>query len=195
MAGRLLGRAVIACLTALLGVGVGICTVGVHATGWGLVLGLAATAATLVALGGGWWRRFAFATGWSAAVLVLSASRTEGDYLVAGDLVGYGLLIAVPLVFVGAWWGFGTAPTRTRSPATVAFTIQGRGPRFPRMPDVSFWQQDATESTRERPGGRLVVVLVVLLVLLLAGAYVGAYALAGTRCPAAPRSPGWRSAR
>ncbi|TYL51499.1 hypothetical protein FXB39_09785 [Nocardioides sp. BGMRC 2183] len=48
---------------------------------------------------------------------------------------------------------------------------------------MSFWQQDATESERERPGGRLVVVLVVLLALLLGGAYVGAYALAGDKVP------------
>ncbi|TYL51498.1 hypothetical protein FXB39_09780 [Nocardioides sp. BGMRC 2183] len=102
---RLLLRMALAVLGVGLGAAIGLCTVAVHATGWGLVLGLAATVSTIVALGGGWWRRFAFAVGWSGAVLVLSMARPEGDYWVSSDLLGYLLLIAVPAVFVGGMVG------------------------------------------------------------------------------------------
>ena len=94
---------VVACL--LLGVGVSVCTVLVHGYPWGLVLGLAATAATLVALPGGWWARLPFALGWVAVLVVLTPQRPEGDYLVAGDAGGYVLLAGGAGVLAGGMVG------------------------------------------------------------------------------------------
>lgn len=74
------------------GLAVGIASVAVHSTWWGLPLALAATAATAYALPGGWTRRASFVLGWSGAVAVLALPRPEGDYLIAGDVSGYGLL-------------------------------------------------------------------------------------------------------
>jgi hypothetical protein len=81
---------------------VAVAVVLLHGQWWGLALGLAATAATLVAVPGAWWGRLPFALGWSGAVLWSSRSRPEGDFLVANDVRGYALLvIAVVVVFVG----------------------------------------------------------------------------------------------
>ncbi|GAA1547020.1 hypothetical protein GCM10009788_56460 [Nocardioides humi] len=94
-------RALSALGSLVLGAGVGLATVGLHRYGWGLGLGAAATAATLVALPGGWWARLPFALGWVALLGVASVQRPEGDYVVAGDVSGY-LLLAVGAVVLGA---------------------------------------------------------------------------------------------
>ncbi|TIC86301.1 hypothetical protein E8D34_11535 [Nocardioides sp. GY 10113] len=88
----------------LLGVGVAVCTVLLHSYWWGMALGLAATAATLVALPGGWGRA-PFGAAWAVVTFVLSMSRAEGDFLVSGDLSGYLLLAAVPAVLVAGLVG------------------------------------------------------------------------------------------
>ncbi len=72
----------------------GVAAVVLHARWWGLLLGLAAVVAALAALPGRWWGRLPFAVGWALAVAWLSRSRPEGDYLIAGDLSGYVLLLA-----------------------------------------------------------------------------------------------------
>lgn len=93
-------RVAVSFAAALLGAGVAAATVGLHGYGWGLALGLAAHAATLIALPGGWWARLPYALAWSVAVVVLGVERAEGDYLVASDVAGYLLLLAVPVTVV-----------------------------------------------------------------------------------------------
>ncbi|MEQ6902528.1 VanW family protein [Nocardioides sp. YIM 152588] len=48
---------------------------------------------------------------------------------------------------------------------------------------MTFWDQDGEGSGRERPGGRLVIVLLLVLVLLAGGLYAGAHAIAGDKVP------------
>lgn len=55
---------------------------------------------------------------------------------------------------------------------------------------MTFWDQDGAGSggtdgrtARERPGGRLVIIILVALALLVAAGYAGAYALAGDKVP------------
>ncbi len=81
-----------ACL--VLGAGVGLASVALHGYLWGLALGLAATAATLVALPGGWWARLPFALGWAGLLGAATVQRAEGDYVIASDVSGYALLAA-----------------------------------------------------------------------------------------------------
>jgi hypothetical protein len=72
----------------------GVAAVAVHTIGWGLLLGLAATFASALALPPGWWTRLPLAAGWVGVVGWLSVPRAEGDYLVGSDAAGYGLLVA-----------------------------------------------------------------------------------------------------
>jgi hypothetical protein len=85
-------RAAVAVLALVGGGVVGTCAVALHNYWWGLLLGVATTAALLVAIPGGWWRRLPFALGWFALALVLSLERPEGDYLVESSVNGYLLL-------------------------------------------------------------------------------------------------------
>ena len=112
----------------LLGVFVGVCVVAVHSTAWGLVLGLATTAATLVALPAGAPTRLPFGLAWGAIVVWLSVARPEGDYLVASDAAGYVVLIAVPVVVVASALGI----RRPRPDATEPATADDSGSR-PRL--------------------------------------------------------------
>lgn len=110
----MLVRALLVVPCVLLGGGVAVCTVLLHGYPWGLLLGLAATAAVLVALPGGWWSRLPFAVGWAAALVALTLERAEGDYLVASDASGY-VLLAAGAVVLGA--GFtGLLPRRAQAP-------------------------------------------------------------------------------
>jgi hypothetical protein len=98
-----LARAGLAALCLVAGAGSGVAAVAVHREGWGWSLGVAAAVAAATALPGSWWGRVAFCWSWAAVVLGLSVSRAEGDYLIAADLPGYGLLsVAVVLAVVGA---------------------------------------------------------------------------------------------
>jgi hypothetical protein len=98
-------RALLAVPCALLGVVVAVCAVALHDYAWGLALGLAATAATLVALPAGWWSRLSFALGWVAVLVVVTPERAEGDVVVSGDLDGYLLLGAGIAVFGAGFVG------------------------------------------------------------------------------------------
>lgn len=89
---------------AVLGAGVSLCAVALHGYWWGLVLGLAATAATLVALPGGP-GRLGFAVGWAFLLGAVAPQRSEGDYVVGSDLAGYVLLGAGVLVFMSGFVG------------------------------------------------------------------------------------------
>lgn len=87
-------RAALVVPCALLGAVESLCTVALHAYGWGMLLGLATVAATTLALPAGWWARLPFALGWVGLLAVVVPERPEGDYVVAGDGSGYLLLFA-----------------------------------------------------------------------------------------------------
>jgi hypothetical protein len=91
----------------LLGAVTAVAAVAVHATGWGLVLGVAAVAATVAALPPGWTTRLAFGVGLVGGLGLLSVRRPEGDYVIAADLEGY-LLLGLGLAVVVA--GVATLP-------------------------------------------------------------------------------------
>jgi hypothetical protein len=91
----------------IVGLAVGLASVAVHATWWGLPLALAATALTAYAAPGGWSARLPFVLGWAVVVGALAVPRGEGDFVIAGDVNGYALL-GFGLVLVVA--GFATLP-------------------------------------------------------------------------------------
>ena len=97
----------------LLGAGTGIATVALHDLVWGLVLGVAATVVTVVALPPGWRHRLAFVVGWDAVVGWLTLPRAEGDYVISQDWQGYAVLGLGLVLLVVA---IGTLP-RPRMPA------------------------------------------------------------------------------
>jgi hypothetical protein len=90
--GAYAARAAVAVLALVGGAVVGVCVVALHQYWWGLLVGVAASAALLVAIPGGWWRRLPFALGWFAIAAVLSVERPEGDYLVEQSATGFLLL-------------------------------------------------------------------------------------------------------
>ncbi|MFC5177417.1 hypothetical protein [Nocardioides taihuensis] len=81
----------------VVGVVTAVAVVALHQLWWGLVLGLAATLTTLVALPPGWWTRLAFAVGWVGLVAYVVPARPSGSYLVPGNAAGY-LLLGAGLV-------------------------------------------------------------------------------------------------
>ncbi|TWH03216.1 hypothetical protein L615_001200000850 [Nocardioides sp. J9] len=105
-----LQRVLLAVLWLLAGAAVGTCAVLLHRYPWGLLLGLATTAAVLVAAVPGWWGRPAFAAGWLVVLAVASAERAEGDYLIAADGRGYTLLLSGTVVLAGGVAGFFRRP-------------------------------------------------------------------------------------
>ncbi|GAB3851230.1 hypothetical protein GCM10028801_00360 [Nocardioides maradonensis] len=107
---RWLGRLVVAAATLLLGGAVSLFTVALHGYPWGLALGLMTTAATMVALPGGW-ARMPFALGWSALVVYASQVRPEGDFVIAQDVAGWAVLVAAVVVLIAGMIG-----ARKRSP-------------------------------------------------------------------------------
>ncbi|KAA1426032.1 hypothetical protein [Nocardioides antri] len=110
MTGALAARAAVAVLALVGGATIGCAAVVLHRYWWGLLLGVAATAALLVAIPGGWWRRLPFALGWVAAVLVLTGERPEGDLLVTQTATGYLLLAAGLGVLLGGVVGLRRHP-------------------------------------------------------------------------------------
>jgi hypothetical protein len=113
-------RAAVAVGLLIVGLCVGLASVAVHATWWGLPLAVATTALTAYAAPGGWSARLPFVLGWAAAVVALAVPRGEGDFLIAADVPGYTLL-GFGLALVVA--GFATLPapgsnTRSDAPAS-----------------------------------------------------------------------------
>jgi hypothetical protein len=97
------------------GLAVGLASVAVHNTWWGLPLAVVATAATAYALPGGWTARAPFAIGWAAMVGLLAVPRGEGDFVIAEDVNGYALLgCALALVVAGL---VTLPPPRTNTPS------------------------------------------------------------------------------
>mgnify|MGYP006189531841 CR=1 FL=1 len=89
----------------VLGAVVSLCTVLLHGYWWGLVLGVATTAAVLVALPGGWWSRLPAALGWVGVLALAGTERPEGDLLVTADVRGYALLVVGGIVLVSGFVG------------------------------------------------------------------------------------------
>lgn len=100
-----LRRVPLAVLCLLGGLAVSTCTVLLHGYPWGLVLGVATTAAVMVALPPGWWSRLAFAIGWVTVLWRATTQRPEGDYLVSSNPSGYALLVAGMVVLGGGFVG------------------------------------------------------------------------------------------
>lgn len=98
-------RPVLALLLLVVGAVTGMAAVLLHTYWWGLVLGLAATLATAMALPGAWWGRLPFALGWVVALGYALVQRPEGDFLVADGGAGYVLLVAG--LVLGVWGAVG----------------------------------------------------------------------------------------
>jgi len=111
----------------LLGAGVGLCAVLLHGYPWGWALGIAATAATSVALPGGWWARLPFSLGWVGVLGVATVPRAEGDYMVASDTAGYALLLAGVVVLATGFVGL----TRRSASSSAAAADADGDPRAP----------------------------------------------------------------
>ena len=93
------------------GVVVGTAGVLVHGEWWGFALAVVAGTSSLLALPPGLTTRVPFAGGWTLAVLVLMLPRPEGDYLLGGDLRGYGVLALTAALLLLA---MATVPTGGR---------------------------------------------------------------------------------
>jgi hypothetical protein len=86
-------------LLAAVGAVTGLAAVMVHQRWWGLLLAVAAVSATAVALPPGWSTRLPFALGFVVVLGLGTAPRSEGDYLVPGNVRGY-VLLALGFVLV-----------------------------------------------------------------------------------------------
>lgn len=111
---RVLLRLALALGCAALGIAVGVATVAVHERWWGLVLAVAATAATVWALPPVWYARPPFVVGWALPIALGSLVRPEGDYLVASDAAGDALLISATMLVVIAMLSWVLASGRRR---------------------------------------------------------------------------------
>ena len=110
-------RALTALACATLGAATGLASVALHPRWWGLLLALAATAASLIALRPGWPTRLAWVLGWVGVVGWLAYPRREGDYLIGQNASGL-LLIGTGLVLVMV--AVATLPPRGRGDSGTA---------------------------------------------------------------------------
>ncbi len=96
----------------VLGIGTGLATTLLHTHGWGLLLGVLASAAVLV--GASMTPRIGFTIGWLLVVARAALARPEGDFLISADLSGFLLLgwsmvlVLATLVALGATRGRAT---------------------------------------------------------------------------------------
>lgn len=86
----------------------------VHADWWGLLLAWGVVVAILVATPHGWHGRPAFTAGWGLMLVASLTTRPEGDFLVASDLSGYGLLATAPVLIVASLVGLSRGGGRPR---------------------------------------------------------------------------------
>jgi hypothetical protein len=110
-------RVALAVLLVPAGVVVSLATVAVHARWWGLLLGLATTAAWLVALRG--WTRLPFALGWVVVLAFAAPARPEGDVVVANDAAGWLLLAAGVVVLLAGISGLRRRPPEESRPSGI----------------------------------------------------------------------------
>lgn len=106
----------VAAASGVLGLATGVATVALHATWWGLLLGLVASFSTLLALPPRWFTRPTFGGGWVVPVALGAGRRPEGDYLIAADPAGYLLLAATLALIVMAVLGAATARRSEKRP-------------------------------------------------------------------------------
>lgn len=95
--------------TGVLGAAVALAAVAVHRTTLlGLPVGLLLAAAASLAVG--WWLRgtrtprlaASYAAGWEVLFLLVLRGRPEGDFALASDLLGYGLIaVALAVLLLG----------------------------------------------------------------------------------------------
>jgi hypothetical protein len=100
----------------VVGVLAGLAALAVHRSGpAGLVLAVVASVAVAVVLRGTAVPRAAasYCLGWLAVFGIAVAGRREGDYVVAGDLAGYTLMVTA---FVLVALGVSALPDRRRGP-------------------------------------------------------------------------------
>lgn len=86
----------------------------VHADWWGLLLAWGVVVAILVATPNGWHGRPAFTAGWVLMLVASLTTRPEGDFLVASDLSGYGVLATAPVLIVASLVGLSRGCGRPR---------------------------------------------------------------------------------
>lgn len=98
-------RPLVAVLLLVVGFVTGVAGVVLHSHWWGMALALSAMVALLVALPRGWWTRPPAVLGWLVAVGLGAVPRSEGDFLIAGDLSGYTLLVVSFAFLVAAVLG------------------------------------------------------------------------------------------
>lgn len=108
-------RLALAVALALGGAATAVAGIAVHAQTWGWPLAVLAPVAVALALPRGWWSRTPWCVAWAGTVLAASSARPEGDYVIAADLPGYGLLaVALAGLILGL---VGLAPGRARQDA------------------------------------------------------------------------------
>lgn len=83
----------------VLGVAVALFVVALHDYWWGLLLGLATTAACLVALPP-LWARLPFGVGWAVFTVLAAQTRPEGDFVISRDPAGWVLLASAVVVLI-----------------------------------------------------------------------------------------------
>lgn len=107
-------------LSPVVGLATGTATIAVSRSAAGLALGVVATLAAMWALR--LWLAFAtslFAAGWLVPLLVAMSGRGEGDYVVAGDLLGWALIISgIAVLVLGIAWGRPLPTTHDSGPRT-----------------------------------------------------------------------------
>jgi hypothetical protein len=93
------------------GVATGSLTVVVHETRWGIWLGIAATAASLVAVAPGRGRRLVYGLGFCGAIGYAVVRHPGGGYLIASDWRGH---VLIGFAYVVVAFCFATVPRRVR---------------------------------------------------------------------------------
>lgn len=91
------------------------CVIAVHSVTWGLILGLLATGAAVLAASPGL-ARLGFTLGWGFVLLLAVLGRPEGDWVIEADVNGYALL-GCGLAALAS--GVATLPVRPRAASPV----------------------------------------------------------------------------
>ncbi|NHC23436.1 hypothetical protein G6553_09670 [Nocardioides sp. IC4_145] len=100
--------------SAALGLAVAVATVALHQLWWGLLLGVAASAAAVVALPVHWSARPPYAVAYAAVLAAALQERPDGGFLVPAGVAGYVVLgVAVLLLVLSV----ATLPRPDRTPA------------------------------------------------------------------------------
>ncbi len=120
-------RLLVLLVTLVLGFAAGVAAIAVHRTVPGLLLGTATAVAVILALRP-WQPRAsaAFAAGWLVALVAAVAGRSEGDYVVSADLLGWLLIGSGFVVLVTGITAARPLPRRRDAVETGDRTYHGR---------------------------------------------------------------------